>query len=82
MAWWGYAARGVILAVLGYFLIGAALSRDPSRVGDTDTAFDTIGGGFVGDAAFFLVALGTVAYGGFMYAAALFYRFQTADGRS
>jgi hypothetical protein len=81
LAWFGYAARGVILAVLASFLIEAAWARDPSQVGDTDTAFDTIGGGAVGDFAFLLVALGTVAYGGFMYAAAIFYRFQTADGR-
>jgi hypothetical protein len=82
LAWYGYAARGVILAVFGYFLIAAAWRREPGRVGDTDTAFDTIGGGTIGDLAFLLVALGTVAYGLFMYASALFYEFQTAEGRT
>lgn len=82
LAWYGYAARGVILAVLGYFLIEAAYRHDPEQVGDTDTAFDTIGGGAIGDLAFLLVALGTVAYGVFMYASALFYQFQTAGDRA
>jgi hypothetical protein len=76
LAWYGYAARGAILSVLGYFLLRGGFTRDPSAVGDTDTAFDTIGGGLIGDSAFFVVALGTVAYGLFMYSCALFYRFQ------
>ena len=76
LAWYGYAARGVIIALLGYFLLRGGLSEDASQVGDTDTAFDTIGGGVIGDSAFFVVALGTVAYGLFMYACALFYKFE------
>jgi hypothetical protein len=76
LAWYGYAARGVITALLGYFLLRGGLSHDASRVGDTDTAFDTIGGGLIGDSAFFVVAVGTVAYGVFMYACALFYKFE------
>jgi uncharacterized membrane protein len=81
LAWYGYAARGIILSVLGYLLVMAALRSDASEVGDTDTAFDTIGGGTVGDTAFFIVALGTVAYGFFMYACALFYKFERAGNR-
>lgn len=76
LAWYGYAARGVMLCVLGYFLLRGGIHSNPSAVGDTDTAFDTIGGGLIGDSAFFVVALGTIAYGLFMYACALFYRFQ------
>jgi hypothetical protein len=76
LAWYGYAARGVILCVLGYFLVQAALARDPEAVGDTDTAFDFIGGGVIGDSAFLLVALGTIAYGVFMYFNAAFYQFR------
>jgi hypothetical protein len=75
MAWYGYSARGVILGVLGYFLLRAAALRDPQEAGDTDTAFDFIGGGLIGDSAFFVVALGTVAYGVFMYLNARYYRF-------
>lgn len=80
LAWGGYLARSVILGVLGYFLIRAAYRHDPAAAGDTDTAFDFIGGGVVGDSAFFLVAVGTVGYGVFMYLNAAYYRFEK-DGR-
>lgn len=76
LAAYGYAARGVILAVLGWFLVRAALTHDPEAAGDTDTAFDFIGGGLAGDTAFFFVAVGTIAYGAFMYLNAWFYRFE------
>jgi len=76
LAAYGYAARGVILAVLGWFLVRAALTHDPEAAGDTDTAFDFIGGGVAGDTAFFFVAAGTIAYGAFMYLNAWFYRFE------
>jgi hypothetical protein len=76
LAWYGYAARGVILCVLGYFLVKGAVTHDPSAVDDTDTAFDFIGGGLIGDTAFAIVAIGTVAYGIFMYANAWHYRFE------
>jgi hypothetical protein len=79
LAWYGYAARGIILSVLGHFLVMAAWRHDPKEAGDTDTAFDTIGGGLVGDSAFFVVAVGTIAYGLFMYACALFYRFERPE---
>jgi hypothetical protein len=78
LAWYGYAARGVILCVLGYFLVNAAATHDAKAAGDTDTAFDFIGGGLIGDSAFFVVALGTVAYGVFMYCCAAYYRFGSA----
>jgi hypothetical protein len=76
LAWFGFSARGVILGVLGYFLVRSAWTHNPSAAGDTDTAFDFIGGGTVGDTAFFIVALGTIAYGLFMFANARYYRFQ------
>jgi hypothetical protein len=76
LAWAGYLARGVILMVLGYFLLYGAIKKEPEEVGDTDTAFDFIGGGIVGDSAFFLVALGTVSYGIFMYVFSMRYKFE------
>ena len=75
LAAYGYSARGVILCVLGYFLIKTAVTGEAASAGDTDTAFDFIGGGIIGDSAFFVVALGTVAYGVFMYCCAAYYRF-------
>jgi hypothetical protein len=82
LAGFGYSARGVILSVLGYFLLRAGLRRDPSEAGDTDTAFDFVGGGLVGDTAFAIVALGTIAYGVFMYANAWHYRFEADANRA
>jgi hypothetical protein len=81
LAGYGYSARGVILCVLGYFFVRAGVTFDPSAVGDTDTAFDFIGGGAVGNTAFAIVAIGTMAYGLFMYANAWLYRFQATPGR-
>ncbi len=81
LASYGYAARGVILAVLGYFFVHGALARKPSVVGDTDTAFDFIGGGVVGNTAFAIVAIGTIAYGAFMYASAWLYKFESEPGQ-
>ncbi len=81
LAGYGYSARGVILCVLGYFFIRGATMQRPSLVGDTDTAFDFIGGGLIGNTAFAIVALGTVAFGVFMYANAWLYRFESEPGR-
>lgn len=78
LAWYGYSARGVILCVLAWFLLKGAVRSDPKAVGDTDTAFDFIGGGTVGDSAFAVVALGTIAYGIFMYVNAWYYKFDSA----
>lgn len=77
LAWAGYGARCAILVVLGGFLLKAAWSFDPNAVGDTDSAFDFLGlgGGPLGDAVFSVVAFGTISYGLFMYANAVYFRF-------
>ena len=77
LAWYGYSARGVILCVLAWFLLDGAITADPAAVGDTDTAFDFIGGGIWGDSAFAVVALGTISYGIFMYVNAWQYKFDS-----
>ncbi len=77
LAWYGYSARGVILCVLAWFFLDGAISSDARAVGDTDTAFDFIGGGVVGDSAFAVVAVGTIAYGIFMYMNAWNYKFDS-----
>lgn len=79
---YGYAARGVLLCVVGYFLLHAGATHNPAAVGDTDTAFDVIGGGVIGNAAFAVVAIGTIAYGAFMYANAWLYDFDAEMGRA
>jgi hypothetical protein len=80
LAWLGFCARCAILAVLGYFLVRAAWSYNPRGVGDTDSAFDFLGlgGGPLGDAVFSAVAVGTIAYGLFMYVNAIY--FDCGDG--
>lgn len=78
LAWAGFCARGVLLLVLGYFFVKAAIQVDPSEVGDTDSAFDFIGAGgsTLGDISFILVACGTIAYGFFMFVFGIFHQFK------
>jgi hypothetical protein len=78
LAWAGYVARGIIMLILGYFFLRAAINLEPEAVGDTDTAFDFIGGGLVGNAVFFVVAAGTISYGLFMFVFAALYKFKPA----
>jgi hypothetical protein len=72
-AWAGFAARGAILWVLGGCLIAAARDSDPAKVRDTDSAFDFLGS--LNHKAFAAVAIGTIAYGIFLWINAAFYRF-------
>ncbi|MFT2010860.1 DUF1206 domain-containing protein [Pontibacter sp. 13R65] len=76
LAWAGYFARGIILLVLAYFMIRGAAKSNANAIGDTDSAFDFIGGGFWGDSLFFLVAAGTICYGLFMFIFAAYYKFE------
>jgi hypothetical protein len=81
LAWVGYGARCAILVVLGGFLLRAAYSSNSRAVGDTDSAFNVLGlgGGTLGDALFSVVAVGTIAYGLFMYANGLYFEFGDDD---
>lgn len=67
LAWAGYLARGVIVGIIGFFLIKAGASDSPDVVVNTDKAFDFIGD-HVGHLYFILVAIGTICYGLFMFA--------------
>lgn len=76
-AWAGYIARGIILLVLGYFFISAAIKTDPGEVGDTDSAFDFLGEfGTIGHVVFIAVAIGTISYGLYMILNGFFYSFE------
>jgi hypothetical protein len=76
-AWAGYFARGIILSVIGYFFISAAIKSDPEEVGDTDSAFDFLGDfGTIGHVVFIAVAVGTISYGLYMILNGYFYRFE------
>ncbi|HKZ37374.1 MAG TPA: DUF1206 domain-containing protein [Chryseolinea sp.] len=65
-AWVGYLARGIIVGIIGFFLIKAAILKDAQHVVNTDKAFDFIGD-HIGHLCFILVALGTICYAFFMF---------------
>jgi len=67
LAWIGYATRGIILGIIGFFFIKAGVLENAQFVVNTDKAFDFIGDE-VGHLFFILAALGTIFYGLFMFA--------------
>jgi hypothetical protein len=77
LAWAGYLARTVILSVIAYFILSAAVKSNPDEMGDTDSAFDFLGDfGTPGHIAFIAVATGTIGYGLFMILHGYFYSFE------
>jgi hypothetical protein len=72
LAWMGYAARGIILGIVGFFLIKAGILENEQYVVNTDKAFDFIGD-HIGHLYFILVAVGTICYGLFMFALGTYY---------
>ncbi len=66
LAWIGYVARGIILGIIGFFLIESGATGDATVVVNTDKAFDFIGD-HVGHFYFIAVAIGTICYGIFMF---------------
>lgn len=65
LAWVGYIARGVILGIIGFFLIKSGVINDATAVVNTDKAFDFVGD-HVGHFYFIVLAVGTICYGFFM----------------
>jgi hypothetical protein len=72
IAYAGYLSRGVILGIIGFFLVKAAIKNNSSYVVNTDKAFDFIGD-HVGHFWFILTAIGTIAYGLYMFILGLHY---------
>ncbi len=72
LAWTGHFARGIILGIIGFFLIKAGVSKNAQLVVNTDKAFDFIGDN-IGHAWFIIVAIGTICYGLFMFAFGIYY---------
>lgn len=77
LAYAGYFSRGVILAITGYFFIKAAIKNNSRYIVNTDKAFDFIGD-HVGHVWFIVVAIGTIAYGSYMFILGLHYDISTA----
>ncbi|SKC84314.1 DUF1206 domain-containing protein [Ohtaekwangia koreensis] len=66
MAWSGFIARGVIIGIIGFFMIKSGITENAKLVVNTDKAFDFIGD-HVGHIYFIIVAFGTICYGVFMF---------------
>jgi len=62
---YGLAAHGVIFAIIGGFLVYAALTLDPNKVGSVPEALDWVRGLPFGGVLYVLVALGLFAYAGY-----------------
>jgi hypothetical protein len=71
----GYISRGIVLGIIGYFLLHAALRADPGEAKGTGAAFDFLQNTF-GSFLMAVVALGLVAYGIFTFVKA---RYQKID---
>ncbi|HET7896544.1 MAG TPA: DUF1206 domain-containing protein, partial [Flavisolibacter sp.] len=72
IAYAGYLSRGIILGIIGFFMIKAAAENNSQYIVNTDKAFDFIGDE-VGHVYFILVALGTICYGLYMFVLGLHY---------
>ena len=59
----GYAARGVAFAMIGAFLVSAAIHHNPEEARGLDGALATLAGQPFGPYLLFLVAVGLAAYG-------------------
>ena len=59
----GIAARGVVFAVMGFFLLRAAMNYDPSQARGLEGALQALQGSSYGPWILALVALGLVGYG-------------------
>jgi hypothetical protein len=69
-----YVTKGLILALIGYFLLQAALTYDPQRARGLDGALREIAQQSWGQAALTLIAVGFAAYGVFAFVEARYRR--------
>ncbi|WP_375435743.1 DUF1206 domain-containing protein [uncultured Hymenobacter sp.] len=60
----GYTARGIVMAIIGYFFVQAGQQSRASATGTTEEAFDLLA--TMGPAVLGIVALGLMAYGLYM----------------
>ena len=63
----GYLARGVVVGIIGYFFLKAALQSDSGEVEGTKGAFEFIGSMTAGPWLLGIVAIGLACYGVFMF---------------
>lgn len=72
IAYAGYLSRGIILGIIGFFFLKAAVEKNSGVVVNTDKAFDFIGD-HVGHPVFIAVAFGTLCYGLYLFVLGLHY---------
>jgi hypothetical protein len=70
----GYAARGVVFILIGWFLIRAGLQSDPSKTGGVDQALTTLAHQPHGPWLLGIVATGLIAYGLYSFCEAYYRR--------
>jgi hypothetical protein len=70
----GLGARGVVLAIIGWFFIGAARQTDPGRSGGLERVLDTLAGQLYGRWLLGGMAVGLIAYGIYALAEARYRR--------
>ncbi|MBZ8180437.1 DUF1206 domain-containing protein [Oscillatoria salina] len=73
----GLAAKGVVLTMIGFFLLQAAYQYDPSEARGLDGALQTLAQQPFGKFLLGIVALGLVAYGIYMWVEARYRRIRT-----
>ncbi|MFL5581113.1 MAG: DUF1206 domain-containing protein [Gemmatimonadaceae bacterium] len=74
----GLAARAVVFALIGWFLVRAALRFDPDQAGGIDESLAALGAQPFGRVILGAVALGLAAYGGYSLAEARWRRMRMA----
>jgi hypothetical protein len=70
----GYAARGVVFCIIGFFVIQAALHFNPDEAKGLDEALATLTQNYYGAWALGVVAVGLIAYGFYMLVEARYRR--------
>jgi hypothetical protein len=63
----GYAARGVVFCIIGFFVTQAALHFNPDEAKGLDEALQTLAQNYYGAWALGIVAVGLIAYGFYMF---------------
>jgi hypothetical protein len=74
---WGFSARGVVFAIIGGFLISAAMKHDPGQTRGLEGALDMLANQPYGMWLLGVVAAGLAAYGTFMLVEARYRRVNT-----
>ncbi len=64
----GYIARGIVISIIGYFFLRAAIESNPNEAGGTQQAFDFIqSSSTFGTILLGVIAIGLACYGVFMF---------------